>query len=166
MGNRTVQWIGLYALVALGIFAASYLGARWYFSYKSSPVAPPSQETGTEPQGPVITSQRVSDDQSTTLTVLWNGYEVYRIAAVLLDSVQLDENVVRVHFALRNSPNRTEYVADLVVPQGGYPIELFAPTKGEPSNEKLVSAQDLIQILADKQEVELRIPLDPAALAD
>lgn len=147
-------------LLAVALLAGSLAFAlgRWYAA-APAPTAPVELQ-----EGPIAFS-RLSDDGSAAYIILRDGTEVYRINAEMLGAPQTIGNVVRIRFSMYGSENRTQYTADLLVPEEGFPIELFSPVSGEESGEEVVDARGLVAAIADRSVIELRIVLDPTNLA-
>lgn len=150
----TPGFILLLMATALAAGWISFAATRWFV------VPPPPAATNS-----VIAFERTSNDGEMSLVILSSGTEVYRINATLLDRPVIIGDVVRIHFIMQGSADRTQYAADLSVPPDGYPIELFSLVEGEGSDEKLVNAQELVRAIAGKQTIELRFALDPTTLA-
>lgn len=152
----------LLLLVATALAAgwASFFATRWF----TATPAPAGSQPLSAASSP-IAFERTSEDGGTTMVILSDGTEVYRINAALLDRSEIIGDVVRVRFTIRGSADRTRYAADLLVPPEGFPIELFSPVSGEGSDEQIVHAQELVRAIAGKPVIELRFALDPTTLA-
>jgi hypothetical protein len=149
----------LLLIVALAVAAlASLAFTKWFVA---API--PSQEQSTAT--PIVISRQASDDGSVSYVTLRSGPEVYRVRVNPVGAPEIIDGVVRMYFTIQGSADGTEYSADLVVPASGFPIELFAANTDGTSDELLVDVPGLLSALVGKEEIELRIVLNPAELA-
>lgn len=150
--KSTVSTILLFLIVAAFAGALFYAVTRWFASFPAN-----TSQQSTSP----IAFRRTSDIGRVEFIVLRNGREVYLIDAQLQGRPQAIGEVVRISFTIRESTERTQYTADLFVPQTKFPIELFAEGG---SGEELVDVAGLMRALEEKKLIELRMVIDPSAL--